>query len=150
MLSRRGDWLRFVSVSSEILTGADGATNTARSWSMPEAIRRKVVTPAAWRITHRPLADVRRIGPGVGDQASPVSSSRTNSASPLGSVTGSFQNGVSRFSRLFSAQVNAEPEAETIVPNPGFAITFTHGSGVSRLPSRTTTYSFPSGVKPPN
>ena len=28
-------------------------------------------------------------------------------ASPVGSVTGSFQNGVSRFSRLFSAQVNA-------------------------------------------
>ena len=44
-------------------------------------------------------------GPGVGDHASPVSSSRTKSASPVGSVTGSFANGVRRFSRLFSDQV---------------------------------------------
>ena len=80
---------------------------------------------------------VRRIGPGVGDHASPVSSSRTNSASPVGSVTGSFQNGVRRFSRLLSAHVNAEPDADTIVPNAGFAMTLTHGSGVSRSPSRT-------------
>jgi len=31
--------------------------------------------------------------------------------SALGSVTGSLENGVSRFSRLFSAHVNADPEA---------------------------------------
>src|SRR5580704_6644460 len=139
MLSRRGDGPRLVKVSSDILTGADGATNTSRSWSMAETTRLKLVTPAACRITQRALAGVRRMGPGVGDQASPVSSSRTKSASPLWSVTGSFQNGVRRFSRLFSAQVNADPEADTIVPNVGFAITLTHGSGVSRSPSRTIT-----------
>src|SRR3977135_301248 len=109
MLSRRGDWLRLVKVSSDILTGADGATKTLRSWSMPEATRLNVVNPAEGRITHRPLADARRSGPGGRDQPWPVSSSRTNSASPVGSGTGSFQNGVRRFSRLFSAQVNAEP-----------------------------------------
>ena len=70
-------------------------------------------------MTQRPLFGPRRIGPGVGDQISPVSSSRTNNASPVGSETGSFQNGVRRFSRLFSAQVNEEPlRAE----GPGFGL----------------------------
>ena len=91
---------------------------------MPDATRLNLVRPAACRITDRPLADVRRIGPGVGDQASPVSSSRMNSASPLGSMTGSFANGVRRFWRLFDAHVKAAPDADTIVPNVGFAITF--------------------------
>src|SRR5260370_41507795 len=107
MLSRRDDRPRLVNVSNDILTGADGSTKTLRSWSMPDATRLNVVSPAECRITHRPLAGVRRMGPGVGDQASPVSSSRTYSASPLGSVTGSFANGVRRFSRLFSTHVNA-------------------------------------------
>ena len=56
---------------------------------------------------------------------------------PVGSPTGSLANGVSRFSRLFSAQVYAAPDAVTIVPKPGLAITFTHGIGVSSSPSRT-------------
>jgi hypothetical protein len=88
---------------------------------------------------HRPAAVVRRIGPGVGDQVSPVSSSRMNRASAVGSVTGSFQNGVRRFSRLFSAHVNDEPDADTMVPKTGFAMTLTQGIGVSTSPSRTIT-----------
>src|SRR5262245_46260699 len=104
-------------------------------------MRANVVTPAAWRITQRSLSGSRRIGPGVGDQTSPVSSSRTKIASDVGSVTGSFQNGVSRFSRLFSAHVKDEPDAVTIVPNDGFEMIFTHGAGVSSSPSRTMTYS---------
>jgi hypothetical protein len=67
----------------------------------------------------------------------------------VGSVTGSFANGVSRFSRLFSDQVVAAPEAVTIVPKRGFATTFAQGSGVSASPCRTTTYSRPSAEKPP-
>jgi hypothetical protein len=47
----------------------------------------------------------RGIGPGVGDQDSPDSSSRTKIASAVGSVTGSFANGVNRFSRLLPDQV---------------------------------------------
>src|SRR6266851_3652851 len=102
---------------------------------MRDATRLNVVNPAECRMRHRPLAGVRRIGPGIGDQASPVSSSRMYSASALGSVTGSFQNGVSRFSRLLSAQVNEEPDEETMVPNEGFAMTLTQGIGVSWSPS---------------
>src|SRR5437879_3753689 len=98
---------------------------------MSDATRLNVVNPAECRMRHRPLAGVRRIGPGVGDQASPVSSSRTYRVSALGSVTGSFQKGVSRFSRLLSAQVNEEPDEDTIVPNNGFAMTLTQGMGVS-------------------
>ena len=52
-------------------------------------------------------------------------------ASPLGSVTGSLANGVSRFSRLFSDQVVAEPLELTTVPNRGLLITLDHGAGVS-------------------
>jgi hypothetical protein len=72
---------------------------------MPLATRSKRVWPAEWRITKRPLAGVRGKGPGAGDQVFPVSSSRTNRASEVGSVTGSFANGVKRFSRLFTDQV---------------------------------------------
>src|SRR5262249_59331869 len=70
-------------------------------------------------------------------------------ASPVGSDSGSLANGVSRFSRLFSCQVKALPDAVTIVPNVSLAITFDHGSGVSRSPSRDTKYSRPSVVNPP-
>jgi hypothetical protein len=56
---------------------------------------------------------------------------------------------VRRFSRLFSAHVDAAPEAETTVPNPGLAMTLTHGNGVSSPPWRTITYSFPPSAKPP-
>src|SRR5437867_7986642 len=116
---------------------------------MPFVKRAKLDEPAAWRITKRPLVRFRGNGPGVGDHASPVSSSRTNMHSALGSVTGSFENGVSRFSRLFSAHVNADPDAVTMVPNVGLAMTLAHGKGVSPAPSRTTTYSRPSTEKPP-
>ncbi len=71
-------------------------------------------------------------------------------ASAVGSVTGSFANGVSRFSRLFSDQVNDEPEAVTIVPKLGLAMTLTQGCGVSWSPSRTMTYSRPPSAKPPS
>ena len=60
-----------------------------------------------------------------------------NSASAVGSTTGSLANDVSRFSRLFSDHVCAEPDAVTTVPKLGFAMTFAHGSGVSWSPSRT-------------
>ena len=116
---------------------------------MPLAARAKRVTPASCRMTNRPLACVRGSGPGVGDQASPVSSSRTSTASEVGSVTGSFANGVSRFSRLFSDQVKDEPDAVTTVPKAGLAMTFAQGSGVSWAPSRTMTYSRPPSAKPP-
>ena len=48
-----------------------------------------------------------------------------------------------------TAPREADPEVLTIVPKTGFAKTFDHGSGVSRSPSSTTTYSRPSGVNPP-
>src|SRR5512138_2938408 len=110
---------------------------------MPFDARAKRVTPAPWRMTHRPLAGSRRSGPGVGDHAAPLSSSRTRTASEVGSPTGSFANGVRRFSRLFSDQVNDDPDAVTMVPNSGFAMTFAQGSGVSWSRSRTMTYSRP-------
>ena len=71
-------------------------------------------------------------------------------ASPVGSISGSLANGVRRFSRLFPAQVNADPALLTIVPKLSLASTFDHGSGVSRSPSSTITYSRPSGVNPPS
>ena len=66
---------------------------------------RSAVSPAECRITQRPPSACGAAGPGVGDHASPVSSSRMKSASAVGSVTGSLAKGVRRFSRLFSAQV---------------------------------------------
>jgi hypothetical protein len=54
-----------------------------------------------------------------------------NSASAVGSTMGSLANDVSRFSRLFSLQVCAEPDAVTTVPKFALAMTFAHGSGVS-------------------
>src|SRR3982074_2211769 len=72
-----------------------------------------------------------------------------NSASAVGSTTGSLANDVNRFSRLFSDHVCADPDAVTTVPKCAFAITFTHGSGVSRSPSNTIAYDRPPSVKPP-
>ena len=46
-------------------------------------------------------------------------------------MTGSLAKGVSRFSRLFIDHVLAEPDAVTIVPNRGLAMTFVQGIGVS-------------------
>src|SRR3954462_3663148 len=96
-----------------------------------------------------PLVGCRFIGPGVGDHASPDSSSRMNSASAVGSTIASLANDVRRFSRLFSLHVVAEPDAVTIVPNRGLAMTLTHGSGVSRSPSSTIAYVWPPSVNPP-
>jgi hypothetical protein len=150
MLRVRGDGLSFFSVSSENFTGSDASTNTCRSCRMPCVAREKWVTPAAWLMTTRPLSATRTIGPGVGDHASPESSSRTNSASAVGSVTGSLANGVSRFSRLFPDHVWAEPDVVISVPNRGLAMIFVQGIGVSSSPSRTIAYDRPPSVKPPN
>src|SRR5262245_10622780 len=104
---------------------------------MPSIDRVKRVTPALWRIKIRPLAEERGSGPGVGDHARPVSSSRTNNASPPRSTTGSLANGVNRFSRLLTDHVVAEPLLLRIVPKRSLAITLTHGAIVSSSPSRT-------------
>src|SRR2546430_2614960 len=72
-----------------------------------------------------------------------------NSASAVGSTTGSLANDVNRFSRLFSDHVCADPDAVTMVPKCAFAMTLAHGSGVSRSPSKTTAYDRPPSVNPP-
>src|SRR4051794_32124884 len=100
-------------------------------------------------MTNWPLVGYRFIGPGVGDQASPESSSRMNSASAVGSTIASLANEVRRFSRLFSLHVVAEPDAVTMVPNRALAMTLTQGSGVSRSPSNTIAYAWPRSVNPP-
>src|SRR3972149_10981733 len=69
--------------------------------------------------------------------------------SPGGSLTGSFDQGVSWFSRLLTDHVYPEPDSETSKPNPGFAITLIHGAGVHRPSPRTVTYSRPFPSKPP-
>src|SRR5262249_31205835 len=61
----------------------------------------------------------------------------------------SFDQGVSRFSWLFSDHVNPEPDSVTRKPNDGFATTFDHGAGVYWFSSRTITYSRPSRENPP-
>src|SRR5215204_359255 len=81
----------------------------------------------------RPASACRGIGDGEAPHTARVSSSRRKTASPVGSVA----KGVRRFSRLLPSQVNADPTLLTIVPKPGFASTFDHGSGVSRSPSST-------------
>jgi hypothetical protein len=83
---------------------------------MPWFTREKRDTPAACSMTNRPLDPSRAIGPGVGDHVSPERSSRMNKASPVGSVTGSFANGVRRFSRLLTYHVCEAPELDTVVP----------------------------------
>jgi hypothetical protein len=95
----------FSSVSTWNLTGSLAATNTSSRWRMPSTSCSKRVTPAAWRADEARLPGAAQGGPGVAPQACPRSSSRTKIASAVGSPTGSFANGVRRFSRLFSAQV---------------------------------------------
>src|SRR6476659_213405 len=70
-------------------------------------------------------------------------------ASPGGSVTASFDHGVSWFSWLLSDQVYPEPDSETRNPNDGFAMTLVHGCGVRKPSLRTVTYSRPFSAKPP-
>src|SRR5712692_7635558 len=70
-------------------------------------------------------------------------------ASPGGSLTGSFDHGVSLFSRLLTDQVCPEPDSETWKPNTGLAITLIQGAGVCCPSPRTVTYSRPSAAKPP-
>src|SRR5438093_6458716 len=69
--------------------------------------------------------------------------------SPGGSLTGSFDQAVSWFSRLLTDHVYPEPDSETWKPKPGFAITLIHGAGVHRPSPSTITYSRPSSAKPP-
>src|SRR5438093_11208712 len=69
--------------------------------------------------------------------------------SPGGSLTGSFDQAVSWFSRLLTDHVYPEPDSETWKPKPGFAITLIHGDGVHRPSPRIVTYSRPSIAKPP-
>src|SRR6266571_4582072 len=104
---------------------------------MPRVAREKRVTPAECLTMNGALDGCRGIGPAVGDHASPESSSRMNRASAVGSTMGSLANDVKRFSRLFSDQVCAEPDAVTTVPKLGFAMTFAQGKGVSWSPSMT-------------
>ncbi len=47
-----------------------------------------------------------------------------------GVTDGSFDRGVSWFSRLLTDHVEPLPSAETWKPNEGLATTFTHGAGV--------------------
>src|SRR6266850_2082812 len=69
--------------------------------------------------------------------------------SPGGSLTESFDQGVSWFSRLLTDHVYPAPDSETWKPKPGFAITLIHGDGVHRPEPTTVTYSRPSLAKPP-
>src|SRR2546428_8129207 len=69
--------------------------------------------------------------------------------SPGGSLTGSFDQADSWFSRLLTAHVYPEPDSETWKPKLGFAITLIHGDGVHRPSPRMVTYSRPSAAKPP-
>src|SRR2546422_11386832 len=69
--------------------------------------------------------------------------------SPGGSLTGSFDQALSWFSRLLTDHVYPEPDSETWKLNRGFAITLIHGDGVHRPSRRMTTYSRPSCAKPP-
>src|SRR2546427_3008783 len=69
--------------------------------------------------------------------------------SPGGSLTASFDQAVSWFSRLLTDHVYPEPDSETWKPKPGFAITLIHGAGVHRPAPRMITYSRPSSTKPP-
>src|SRR3954468_13740732 len=70
-------------------------------------------------------------------------------ASPGRSVTGSFDHGVSAFSRLLRAHVKPAPSAETLNPKSGFAMTLIHGAGVVWPPRAITTYSRPCSANPP-
>src|SRR3990172_11812836 len=70
-------------------------------------------------------------------------------ASPGVSLTGSFVQGVSLFSRLFTDQLKPEPDSETWKPNSGFATTLIHGAGVHWPLPRTVTYSRPPDANPP-
>src|SRR5438045_9598372 len=70
--------------------------------------------------------------------------------SPGGSLTASFDQALSWFSRLLTDHVYPEPDSETWKPNRGFAITLIHGAGVHRPSRRMTTYSRPSCAKPPS
>ena len=104
--------------------------------------------------TVRDTREVRQAGRVANDAplgrrgvAAPVRASATSTrpmrrperrcASAVGSLTGSLANGVRRFSRLFLDQVCADPDAVTIVPKRGLAMTFVHGIGVSASPSST-------------
>ena len=68
---------------------------------------------------------------------------------PGRSVTGSFDHGVSWFSRLFRDHVYPLPSAATWNPNVGLAMTLIHGAGVACSGPSRVTYSLPSAANPP-
>ena len=69
--------------------------------------------------------------------------------SPGGSLTGSFDQAVSWFSRLLPAQVKPDPDSETWNPKAWFAMTLIQGAGVHWPAPRIVTYSHPSFANPP-
>jgi hypothetical protein len=126
MLRRRRLLPRFVKCSREILTASSTGTPTVSMLAMPSRSCKKVEAPGACRTTY---GSALAIGAGVAPQYAPDSSSRMNSASPGGSVTGSLAHGVRRKKWLFCAQVHPAPRSDTMNPPFELAITFTHGAG---------------------
>ena len=70
-------------------------------------------------------------------------------ASPGVSLTGSFDHGVSWFSRLLTDQRITAALGRNLKAERGLAITFIQGAGVAWSPSRMVTYSRPSLSNPP-
>ncbi len=62
---------------------------------------------------------------------------------------GSFDHGVSLFSRLFLHQVYVEPDSVTIKPSSSLAIILDQGMGVTVFLSSFIIYSFASWLYPP-
>src|SRR5687768_12218127 len=89
------------------------------------------------------------IGLGVADHIIPLCSSLIYIISPDGSSTGSFDQVVSLFSLLFTAQVVDAPDSVIKKPKCLFAITLLQGSGVFISAVSLITYSLPSLSKPP-
>src|ERR1035437_2791004 len=103
--------------------------------------------PCPCRTTYSPLSS--RMGSGVGLHTSRDSSSRMYSVSLGGSRTGSLDHAVSRFSWLFTDQLQPAPASDTRHPNSALAMTLIHGAGVQRPSRRRMTYSRVAASKPP-
>ncbi len=129
-------------------TGASGATSAATSCASPWLSCRQALAPKPCRAWY---GEGPGVGPGCGDQNTPASSSRIQSASPCGSAIGSFDQGVMRCSRELRLHVCAAPRSLTSVPKAGFAITSVQGIGgsIPAAAGTSITYSRPSSLKPP-
>ena len=92
----------------------------------------------------------RRIGPGVAPQRPAGVVVAEKMVSAVGSATGSFANGVRRFSRLFSAQVKDEAGRGDDGAELGVGDDVRPGHGRLPSPSGRSTYSRPSALKPPS